>query len=273
MLDAYSYDYTMPAVFFQQYISRRPLAEFVAFFWYWRGHTAQGAPERILPMPTVELVINLDRGRAADAGISGPQSRAFIIEGTAQRELLGVHFKSGGAFPFLGCPSGELLNLNLTLTDLWGKRKASELLARVHEAATAAGKIQTLEKWLILNATRPLQHHPIVCFALREFHRNPGLLKSDILAESIGVSQRRFIQLFRDEIGLAPKLFSRVQRFQQAIKAIDMRDTVDWLDLALSCGYFDQAHFIHDFREFSSLTPGQYLGLRTGHLRHVRLVE
>ena len=106
-----------------------------------------------------------------------------------------------------------------------------------------------------------------------EFQRDSGLLKSDRLAESIGVSQRRFIQLFRDELGLAPKLFGRVQRFQQAIKAIDRRETVDWLDLALSCGYFDQAHFIHDFIEFSSLTPGEYLGLRTAHLRHVRLIE
>ncbi|MGH9769443.1 MAG: AraC family transcriptional regulator, partial [Blastocatellia bacterium] len=49
------------------------------------------------------------------------------------------------------------------------------------------------------------------------------------------------------------------------------RDTVDWRELALACGYFDQAHFIHEFKEFSSLTPGQYLGLRTAHPRHVRL--
>jgi AraC-like DNA-binding protein len=263
----------MPAVFFQHYVPRRALAEFVAFFWYWRGHAAPGVPERILPMPTVELVINLDSGRTADAGITGPQSRSFIIEGTAQRELLGVHFRPGGAFSFLGCPCGELHNLNLTLADLWGERKASELLARVHEAASVARKFQALEKWLILNATRPLQHHPAVSFALREFQRDSGLLKSNRLAESIGISQRRFIQLFRDELGLGPKLFSRVQRFQQAIQAIGTRDTVNWPDLALSCGYFDQAHFIHDFKEFSSLTPCDYLGLRTAHLRHVRVLE
>jgi len=261
----------MPSVFFQHYVPQRPLAEFVAFFWYWRGHAVAGSPERILPMATVELVINLGDGHKANAGISGPQSKSFILESASQRELLGIHFKPGGAFPFLGSPCGELLNLNLTLADLWGERKAAELLARVHEAATVAEKFQSLEHWLILNATRPLRRHPAVSYALQEFQRDPGLLKSEILAESIGISQRRFIQLFRDEMGLAPKLFGRLQRFQQVIQAIASRDTVDWRELALACGYFDQAHFIHEFKEFSSLTPGEYLGLRTAHPRHVRL--
>jgi AraC-like DNA-binding protein len=261
----------MPPVFFQHYVPKRPVAEFVAFFWYWRIHTVPRAPERILPMPTVELVINLGSGRTADAGISGPQSRSFIVEGTAQRELLGIHFKPGGAFPFLNSPCAELLNLNLTLADLWGERKAAELLARVHEASTVAGKFHALEKWLIMNATCPLQHHPAVSYALREFQRDPRMLKSDRLAERLGISQRRFIQLFRDELGLAPKLFGRVQRFQQVIQAIATRDTVDWPELALAFGYFDQAHFIHEFKEFSSLTPGEYLGLRTAHMRHVSI--
>jgi hypothetical protein len=67
------------------------------------------------------------------------------------------------------------------------------------------------------------------------------------------VSQRRFIQLFRDEIGLAPILFRRVQRFQEVIRMIGTRATVDWLEITLAHGYYDQAHFIHDFQEFSSL--------------------
>jgi AraC-like DNA-binding protein len=263
----------MSTVSLQNYLPQWPLSEFVAFFWYWRGQAAFGVRERILPMPTVELVINLDSCRTADAGISGPQSRSFIIEGTPQRELLGVHFRPGGAFPFLGCPCGELHNLNLTLADFWGERKASELIARVHKAASAARKFQALENWLILNAALPLQHHPAVSFALREFQRDSRLLKSNRLAETIGISQRRFIQVFRDELGLTPKLFSRVQRFQQSIQAIALCDTVNWLDLALSCGYFDQAHFIHDFKEFSNLTPCEYLELRTAHLRHVRVSD
>lgn len=260
---------TTPPVFFQYYVPKKPLSEFVGVFWYWRGHAVPYSKERILPMGTVELVINLGSGRTSEAGISGPQSRSFIIERTAQDELLGIHFNLGGAFPFLGFPCGDLHNLNITLADLWGERKAGELLSLLHDAATAEMKFQVLEKWLMLVATRPLKHHPGVSLALKEVQRDPSLLKSAQMAERVGVSQRRFIQIFRDEVGLTPKLFCRLQRFQEVIKTIGAGDTVDWLDIALSCGYFDQAHFIHEFQEFSSLTPRQYIGLRTVHLRHV----
>ena len=260
---------TMLPVFFQHYVPKKPLSEFVGVFWYWRGHTEPYSKERILPMGTVELVINVGSGWTSEAGISGPQSRSIIIERTAQDDLLGIHFNLGGAFPFLGFPCGDLHNLNITLADLWGEQKACELLCLLHDAATPVLKFQILEKWLIQLATRPPMHHPAVSFALKEFQRDSGSCKSAEMAERVGLSQRRFIQLFRNEVGLTPKLFCRLQRFQEVIKAIGAGNTVDWLDIALPCGYFDQAHFIHDFQEFSGLTPREYLGLRTVHLRHV----
>jgi AraC-like DNA-binding protein len=261
----------LPPVFFRYYVPKIPLSEFVGLFWYWRGHTVPYSKERILPMATVELVINLGSGRIAEAVISGPQSRSSIIERTAQDELLGIHFKPGGAFPFLGFPIGDLHNLNISLEELWGKNRADELLSLLSHASTVQMKFQVLENWLFLTATRPLKHHPAVSFARKEFQRDPALLKCGEMAERVGFSQRRFIQIFRDEVGLTPKLFCRVQRFQKVIEAIGMCDTVDWLDLALACGYFDQAHFIHDFHEFSTLTPSEYLGLRTEHIRHLRV--
>jgi AraC-like DNA-binding protein len=263
----------MPPVHFQYYVPKKPLSEFAGLFWYWRGHALPYSKERILPMGTVDLVIHLGSGRSFKAGISGPQSRPFIIERAVQDELLGIHFNLGGAFPFLGFPCGELHNLNLTLAELWGERKAAELLSLLFHASTVEMKFQILEKWLIRAATRPLKHHPAVSFALKEFQRDPAMLKCGEMAERVGISQRRFIQIFRDEVGLTPKLFCRVHRFLAVIKAIGTRDTVDWLDLALDCGYFDQSHFIHDFQEFSSLTPREYLGLRTEHLRHVLVRE
>jgi len=271
LTDTFDRDTTeaMSPVFFQYYVPKIPLSEFVRLFWYWRGHSVDFSKERVLPMGTVELVINLGSGRAADAVICGPQSRSFIIERTSQDELLGIHFNIGGAFPFLVFPCGELHNLNISLADLWGERRAGELLSLLSDAPTAKLKFRVLEKWLIMVATRPLKHRPAVSFAVREFQRDPALLKCGEMADRVGFSQRRFIQIFRDEVGLPPKLFCRVQRFQEVIKAIGKRDTVDWLDLALACGYFDQAHFIHDFQEFSSMTPREYLGLRTEHLRHV----
>jgi AraC-like DNA-binding protein len=240
-------------------------------FWYWRGHKVQYAKERILPMASTELVINLGSGRTADAGIHGPHTEWSIIERTAQDELLGIHFNSGGAFPFLNLPLGELHGADVTLAEVWGEQTAGDLICRLHESQTIGMKFQILEQFLMRVLANPLSHHPAVSFAMKEFQKDPGLMSSASMAERVGFSQRHFIQIFRDEVGITPKLFCRVERFQQVIRKVALQTSVDWTDVALSCGYFDQSHFNHDFRKFSGLSPTEYLELRTDHLSHVQI--
>ena len=86
-------------------------------------------------------------------------------------------------------------------------------------------------------------------------------------------SQRRFIQLFSNEVGLTPKLFCRVNRFQRVVRSLASIEEVDWAEVALDCGYYDQAHFIHDFQDFAGITPSAYLEHCTEHLNHVPLIE
>lgn len=260
-------------VFFQHYVPVSPLSEFVGLFWYWRGHKVSYSKERLLPTGTSELVFNLGCGTPIIAGISGPHSRSIIIERTAHDELLGIHFNPGGAFPFLGFPLSDLHGLSLPLSDIWGKERASQLFSLIYQAKTVEMKFQVLERWLLRIATRPLKHHPAVSFAVREFQKDPGLLSTAGVAERVNLSQRRFIQLFRDEIGLTPKLFCRIRRFQEVLKTVEESRDVDWVAVALSCGYFDQPHFNHDFREFSNVSPTDYLKLRTENLSHLQVRE
>lgn len=250
-----------------------PLAEFVRLFWYWWGHPRPFARERVLPMGTVELVIRLESGRTSNSGIAGPRSTPLIIDRHASHQLLGVHFQPGGAFPFLGFPFGEIHNTWITLADLWGEKRARRLLCLLNEARTIELKFDVLARWLTWISGQTLRHHAAVSFALEEFEKAPVLHSSAVVAEKVNLSQRHFIDLFRNEVGMTPKLFCRVQRFQQAIQSIQHKDAVDWVDLALSCGYTDQSHFIHDFREFSGLRPSEYLGLRTEQIGHVRVPD
>jgi AraC-like DNA-binding protein len=265
---------TPTPVFFKHRRAAGPLSKFVELFWYWSGHPRTFEYERILPMPAVELVIKLE-GAGAWAGLSGPRSESFIIERRDSDCLLGVHFKSGGAFPFLRCAYGELHNSNATLAELWGEKKARRLVELLYEAGSVEQKFDILERWLMWIADRPLDHHPAVVFALQTFGQDPGLFTSEEVAKHVNMSQRRFIELFRDEVGMTPKLFCRVQRFQNVIHAIEHKSEaeVDWIDIALSHGYSDQSHFIHDFRGFSGLRPTEYLPLRTNSLSHVRIPD
>ena len=213
-------------------------------------------------MGTVELVLNLGSERLHDSIISGPHSRSFLIDRTADHELVGIHFEPGGAFPFIGIPFGELQNLNVSLADLWGDVRTDRLLSLLHGTKTADEKLLVLEDWLSRIAMRPPQHHATVTYALDAFSRNPIVHSSATLANRLNLSQRRFIQIFRDEVGLPPKLFCRIRRFHGVIKGMDGRDVVNWHDVAEANGYYDQSHFIHDFREFCGLSPTEYLQLR-----------
>jgi len=258
-----------------------PLLRFVDLFWYYAGLTQPHKKERLLPEGSTELIINLrenqcrvyDRERQDEfqsfpgALVAGPHSNFFVIDTAGQAEVIGIHFKPGGAFPFFKLPADELQNLHAGLDALWGSR-AVELRERVLAAPTPQEKVQVLERFLLAQAFQGLERNPAVGFALGEFQK-PELPMVAAVSNRIGLSSRRFIQLFSQEVGLSPKLFCRVRRFQRVIRSLHVGQDVDWTEIALDCGYFDQAHFIHDFKAFSGLIPSAYLALMTEHRNHV----
>jgi AraC-like DNA-binding protein len=252
------------------YTPRAPLAGFVDFFWLMDGPAPAHRRERLLPMPTAELVIDLRATSGSSIPIlCGPHSEPFVIDTAAQEAILGVHFKPGGTFPFFKAPTSELHNTRLSLDSLWSSR-AAELREQLLELQTPLARFQTLEKFLLAEAVRPLARQPAVAFALAAFQAVRPLSVWDVV-ERTGWSQRRFIELFRNEIGLTPKLFCRVVRFQQVVQKIHGQRQVDWAGVAADCGYYDQAHFIHDFRAFSGFCPTSYLRVHGTHLNHVPL--
>ena len=254
---------------FRHYRPARPLADFVELFWYWRGHSTPHSRERLLPTGTVELVIDLNSEHPEDSVVAGARTSAWEIDRTAADHLLGIHFQPGGAWPFLPFAFRELRDTDLSIADLWGETRARELLERLQAATSVTLRFRVLEQWLVASARRPLGHHRAVAYALGALSAEPPPVA--LLAERVGLSQRRFIQLFEAEVGFTPKLYSRLQRFTRTVDRVARVETeVDWPDLALELGYYDQAHFNHEFSEFSGLTPRQYLTRRTAHSHHVQ---
>ncbi|MUL37983.1 DUF6597 domain-containing transcriptional factor [Gloeocapsopsis dulcis] len=264
------------------YIPRSPLSQFVEFFWFREGYNVPQAQARLLPTGSMELVINLrensiplfDRcsrvqyGNARGSMICGAHSESFIINVDSKVRVMGVHFRAGGGIPFFAVPAGELHNQILSLDELWNYR-ATELRDRLLEASTIQTRFVVLEQFL-LSLIRLPERHASVDFALREFERSHSSTVSTV-TEQIGFSARHFNRLFRDRVGLSPKLFCRVQRLRQVLNLLSKKSSADWIDIALSCGYFDQAHFIHDFRSFADCTPTDYLKYRGLHPQHIVL--
>jgi AraC-like DNA-binding protein len=256
-------------MFYCSYTPAPPLGDFVDRFWL-----CSDAPphrrERILPSGTIELVVNLredeiriydptqpDRcTRMSGAILSGAYSRYFVIDPLQHASILGVHFKPGGAFPFLGVPAGELADTHIDIETLWGP-SAVELRERLCAAPTPAARFSLMENALLSRLRHQPEHHGAVPVALDAFEPRGAEVRVCDVARRVGLSQRRFIQVFAAEVGMTPKLYSRVRRFQRA-RALAQK-APDWARVAVDCGYFDQSHMIHDFLAFSGLTPTDYI--------------
>ncbi len=218
--------------------------------------------------------------------LSGARTSYFVIGAAEQERVLGIQFKPGGAFPFFREPADAMENSSIALDDLWRSR-AGELRERLLAATSVQAMFQILELDLLERLVRPLAWHPAIDYALRHFCRVPHATTVTRMTEKIGLSPRRFIQLFRQQVGLTPKAFCRVRRFQQALTTVHGANSgspehagfgrrngkqIDWIQVAMDCGYYDQAHFIHDFQSFSGMTPSAYLAAATPHLNHVPIV-
>jgi len=234
-----------------------------------------------MPDGCVSFIINLgeDETRLYDpddvskmtkfspCSLSGPQTRCFVIDTDEQTCVVGASFRAGGAVPFLGLPSDELHNRHLNLEDLWGLR-ACELRERMLAAPSPRAKLCELELALLERAAGMFDAQPVVEYAVQNFIAQPATVKIAEVSGKTGFSTRRFIELFKQHVGMTPKLFCRVRRFQKVLHRITSGKPVDWSGVALDGGYFDQAHFIHDFRAFSGINPSKYLVDYKGFPRH-----
>lgn len=266
---------------YYRYTPPPPLDRFVEVLWVFQGAPGPHKMERLLPDGSVELVVNLRDSRIPvynphditcyetfpPAVVCGPHSQFFVIDTASQMDVVGVHFRPGGAYPFLKLPTAEIRNLHVGLDALWG-RDASELRNRLLEARTPQAKVRVLQESLLAKAALP-ERHPAVAFALGQFHSSPEARKMSDVTQQIGLSAKRFIDVFQKEVGLTPKLFCRVRRFQRMLRVIGSGRPIDWAEIALTGGYFDQAHFIHDFRAFSGISPSVYLADHIEHFNHV----
>jgi transcriptional regulator GlxA family with amidase domain len=116
-----------------------------------------------------------------------------------------------------------------------------------------------VEEFLTCRLPRSQKSHPAVPIALRLFGpTGTGALVKDV-ARDVGICERRFRRVFAAHVGLPPKLFNRILRFQRARAVANQTGKLDWAQLASSCGYFDQSYLINNFQEFCGLSPSEYL--------------
>ncbi len=232
-----------------RFLPSPPLSASVEAFCFSEGETSLQTKERRLPDGRVALVINLghemlrvshrehaDQFQSFHGGVlSGAHSQFSVLDMTTLVTTMYVCFKPGGE--------------------------------------TNDDRVRILEHFLLARLPWEQASHPAVTFALASFQAGHKQRSISEVTAQLGLNPKRFIKLFEEAVGLTPKVFCRLLRFQEALCRTTRGQPARWADLALDCGYFDQAHFIHDFQAFTGLTPSAYLAQRGEHHNHVPLPD
>jgi AraC-like DNA-binding protein len=221
-----------------------------------------------LPAGTVQLLVNLDRDSmrsypvdggppvvVGGAAIQGPYDRPQLIDPADQRRIVWVAFRVGGSYPFVPADTAWFRSNLVDLDDVWGKRAGALLRERLLSAASPAAALTEVEVALLQRARRPLMKDDAVARAAADLHHGASVAAT---ADRLGWTPRRLGREFAARVGLAPKRFALVRRFQRVVRAAATVTDPDWARLAAEHGYHDQAHLIHDFRTLAATTPGAY---------------
>jgi AraC-like DNA-binding protein len=226
------------------------LAGYTEIIGHW--HARVGYRSRALPRGAVTVIIDVGQRQQLDlyaadghtklnvppAFVTGSHTASYVSEMPADEPAMAVHFLPGGAFPFLGIPLGDLENAYV-------------------------------ETFLLSRPWSSAPRHPGVAVALAAIEANPSIQMAEI-RDLVGLSTKRLIALFRVEIGLSPKAYARIRRLQAALRLLG---SMSGAEVAAEIGYFDQAHFIREFRTFTGMTPTQYTEQQLVLPSHVPVTE
>ncbi|MFI7590456.1 AraC family transcriptional regulator [Micromonospora sp. NPDC049359] len=256
---------------------RPPLDALIDDLYYLEGSSPY-ARLMLPPMPAALLIVNLGapfRIRAgtdietveyADGCVVTTPTRVVEFGYPLRTRSVGVHVKPWGLAPFLPMPAVELCDRPVTLEQVWGRPAIAELRDRL---ATADGPHQmlTLLEDELMRRLRETSGLGLVRHTSSVIAATSGAVAIDDLRVSAGVSSTHLVQRFKDHVGITPKRLARTYRFAATVLTIDPAGPVDWAELASGAGYFDQAHFGHEFRAFTGLTPTRYVEVRRRFLR------
>ena len=226
-------------------------------------------------MPSAHLMINLAAPvRLYDSNPSVPPAvltggwfmgvwtRRFVIEHQTPVRVVGVHFKPWGLSAFVDAPSAELRDRCVSIDALWGS-SSSALCDRVAGSASTGEMLRMVEAELLarLIVGQP-RGFDVAGHAARRLAASWGALPVGVLTDGAGVSRNYVAAQFKSHVGVTPKRVARIYRFARLILSVDATHPVNWSQLATAAGYFDQAHFSKEFKEFTGHSPTDYLRLR-----------
>lgn len=267
---------------FATHIPGFPLGEFVERFVHYKGYNPAHSIDRFLPDGDTHLVIDLldypkfiydnetltEKQACRDAWFSGFRTQPITIPSGRDSEMFIIYFRKGRAYPFTGSPLSTFADLVVDASQALPP-VISEMRSRLQETTGSVSKFALAEQFLLQHFRSRFCVNPFVDHAVSAIARDPAATSIERIASQVGYSRKHLATLFGDHVGVSPKEYMQVMRFQQVISSLQKQKQVRWTTVAHECGYYDQAHFINDFRKFSGFTPTQYIARNSDFTNYV----
>ena len=247
---------------YSEIIPGPPLSRYVECFWTLEGSSPSVKPERILPDGCIELILNFgaqfsqhcdDTLRLQPRNfLVGQMTGPIMITPSGPVQLIGIRFHPGGTLPFVRMPLHEVTDQVVELGS-FSSALERDLLRVAERSNLLSQKIRAIEEFLTTSLTNSKHDSWSMTIAARIIESR-GLVAVEELAMDAGISSRQLERRFLSDIGVGPKLLGRIIRFQQVFRAVEQSNNA-WAEIALACGYYDQAHLIRDFNQFAQQTP------------------
>ena len=247
----------------------RQLRPYVRLIWLLEADDPAdlGPPQRITPDGVLEVVFHYktpfacryagETFESQPRSVAVSQTRRWLeIRPRGAAGLISVRFQPWGAYHFFRPPLSELADVQMPTEMLWG-RAAGELEERLAEAASDAERVALVETFLLTQLRRHQKDD--VEPAVRTIWQRQGRVAIAGLCRHLGVGERRLQRIFATALGTTPKGFARLSRFLHACHVLRAGIEPTLADTGLACGYYDQSHFIADFKAFSGMTPSAFL--------------
>lgn len=190
----------------------------------------------------------------ASGHVIGLRNELFTYDPQRNVGFIAVRFRAGAFANFCPVPLSELTNHFVDLYDLWGK-EGSEMCDKIVSAASFNGRVAVLEEYLTKLLKKHERYDKRIQTALTLAAGRGSISTKESLAEYLNVSTRQLERCFKESIGVGPKLFQKIVRFDEVMRILALHKTSEYLPVALDAGYYDQSHFIKEFNSFIGESP------------------
>lgn len=247
-----------------------PYDDLVESIFHYKGFQPDHSIERVVPTGHVFILFELDgierqtydseslepSATFRRAWVSGLHRNHLSISAHNDSEMFVIQFKAFGAYPFLQQPMAELAD-RVVQGDYFSSKDLVATRELLHSAATSKDKFVVADQWLHANFDQTLLPPQSFINVVENMQARPAAKLNEVI-ESFEGTQKHFISQFKKYIGITPKQYQRVLRFNDVFTQMQSDQFLSWSDIAHRCGYSDQSHFIREFKSFSGLIPKSF---------------